>query len=207
MFLSIDQIQRSLANLQSIHPFYGTTFLACKKEGLPVGRAVPFFIGAVETQFLDEYYRPDSTSEYFYRVFRVSNRDKKWVSKSYVSSTSQSTRTRGAFSKAFIHDINSGRWGWQNDYISTLKSTLVRNSPPYRNEKVPIIDLAVWLYRNRKWSRETKSKDLIDVFVRDFHIEIEERDALFDLSVAEPPKKVSPCANRALKLNSNALYV
>ena len=186
MFLSINQIRKSLVNLQSIHPFYGTTFLACKKEDLPIGQAMPFPISAVETQFLDEYYRPDSTSKYFYRVFRVSNRDKQWVSKSYASSTSQSTRTRGAFSGAFIHERNSGRWGWQKDYISTLKSTLARNSPPYRNEKVPIIDLAVWLYRNRKWSRETKSKDLIDVFVRDFHIEAEECDALFDLSEAEP---------------------
>jgi hypothetical protein len=75
MFLSIDKIQRSLDNLQSIHPFYGTTFLACKKEGLPVGQAISFPISVIETQFLDDYYRPDITSEYFYRVFRISEID------------------------------------------------------------------------------------------------------------------------------------
>jgi len=71
MFLSLNQIKQSLSNLQHIHPFYGTTFLACKKKGLPVGQAVSFPISIVETQFLDDYYRPDSTSEYFYRIFSL----------------------------------------------------------------------------------------------------------------------------------------
>jgi hypothetical protein len=125
MFINIQQIQRSLDNLQSIHPFYGTTFLACKKEGLPVGRAISFPISVIETQFLDEHYRPDHTSEHFYRVFRVSAKAKKWVHrKKYASSTLQSTRTHTVFSQAFIHDANSDKWGWQTDYISTLQRRL-----------------------------------------------------------------------------------
>jgi hypothetical protein len=76
----------------------------------------------------------------------------------------QSTRTRGVFSNAFIHDTNSDQWGWQKDYVATLKSNLAQNSPPYKNEKIPVIDLAVWLYRKRDWPRETKSTDLIKFF-------------------------------------------
>ena len=187
MFLSFNQIQQSLTNLQPIHPFYGTTFLACKKKGLLVGQAASFPISVVETQFLDEYYRPDSTSEYFYRIFRVSAKAKRWVHrKKYASSTLQSIRTQTVFRNAFIHDINSDQWGWQKEYIATLKSNLAQNSPPYKNKKVPIIDLAVWLYRKRDWPRETKSADLINFFLKDFHIGLEERDALFDLEVPEP---------------------
>jgi hypothetical protein len=187
MFLSTNQIQRALNNLQSIHPFYGTIFLACKKEALPVGKTISFPISIIETQFLDDYYRPDITSEYFYRVFRVSKKDKKWMQrKKYASSTLQGIRTQSVFSKAFIHDANSDKWGWQKDYIATLKSNLSRNSPPYKNKEVPIIDLAIWLYRNREWPRETKSEDLVSDFLRDFRIEPEERDAFFDLSAPEP---------------------
>ena len=186
MFINIQQIQRSLDNLQSIHPFYGTTFLACKKEGLPVGQAISFPISVIETQFLDEHYRPDHTSEHFYRVFRVSAKAKKWVHrKKYASSTLQSTRTQTDFSQAFIHDANSDKWGWQTDYISTLQSNLVKNSSPYKNEKIPIIDLAVWLYRNRQWPVGTESKDLVDVFQKEFRIAPEECDALFDPAVPE----------------------
>ena len=161
--------------------------MACKKKGLLVGQAASFPISVVETQFLDEYYRPDSTSEYFYRIFRVSAKAKRWVHcKKYASSTLQSIRTQTVFRNAFIHDINSDQWGWQKEYIATLKSNLAQNSPPYKNKKVPIIDLAVWLYRKRDWPRETKSTDLINFFLKDFHIGLEERDALFDLEVPEP---------------------
>ena len=186
MFLSINSIQRALENLQSIHPFYGIIFLAAKREGLPVGRSISFPFSTIETQFLNDYYWPDSTSEYFYRVFRVSAKDKKWVHrKKYASSTLQSIRTQTVFSKAFTHEPNSDRWGWRADYITTLQSNLGRNSPPYKNEKVPVVDLSVWLYRNREWPKDTKREDLIDFFLSDFRIDPEERDAFFDLSVPE----------------------
>src|SRR5215831_21298239 len=116
-----------------------------------------------------------------------SAKDQRWLlRRKYASSTLQSTRTRGVFSNAFIHDTNSDQWGWQKDYIATLKSNLAQNSPPYKDKKIPIIDLAVWLYRKRDWRRETKSTDLIDFFLKDFHIGPEECDALFDLEASAP---------------------
>ena len=73
MFLSIEQIRDSLSNLESVHPIYGTTFLACKLSNLPVGKTIHFAISDVETAFLDKFYRPFTQSQYFYRVFSTVN--------------------------------------------------------------------------------------------------------------------------------------
>jgi hypothetical protein len=186
MFLSLDQIQESLGKLQAIHPFYGTTFLACKRANLPVGRMVSFPISTVETQILDDFYRPDVSSDYFYRVFNISDKSRRWMKRDkYSSSTLQSIRTRGPFSKPFIHEPNTDKWGWQSNYISELAENLSKNLPPYRGKRVPVFDLAVWLYRSRDWPRETTGRDVISFFLSDFHIEESERDSLFDLSIPD----------------------
>ena len=191
MFISINRIQMSLDKLKSIHPFYGTTFLACKRENLPVGRLVSFSVSLIETQLLDDYYRPDISSNYFFRVFSISDRSKRWVRRNYSSSTLQSTRTRGAFSRVFIHEINTDKWGWQPNYIDVLIENLSRNLPPYRRRKIPTLDLAVWLYRNKEWPSRTTCVDIVDFFLKDFRIDSYERDALFDLLVPDPPNQES----------------
>lgn len=183
MFLNIDQVKEALDNLQSIHPFYGLSFLVCKREELPVGRAVPFAISAYETAFLDEYYRPDQSSEYFYQPFKTSVKKDRWVPrKKYASSTLQSTRTQSAFKNAFLHKKGTDRWGWVDNYVDVLRENLSENSPPYRDAPVPAFYLAVWLYREREWPLDTTAEDIINTFSAEFSIEQPEL-AFFDFSV------------------------
>ncbi|MBC8030832.1 MAG: ATP-binding protein [Pyrinomonadaceae bacterium] len=183
MFLSIDRIKEAVENLNSVHPFYGLTFLACKKNRLPVGEAVPFPISTYETELLDEYYRPDKGAEYFYQVFRTSVKKDRWVPrKKYASSTLQSTRTQSVFRNAFLHDSGSDSWGWKENYIEILSANLSQNIPPYRDMPVPAFYLAVWLYREREWDEDTTAQDIVDAFRSEFlldHLEV----VLFDFSI------------------------
>jgi hypothetical protein len=184
VFLSLDQIVQSLKNLESIHPFYGITFLVCKTADLPVGKSISFAISDQETEFLDNYYKPDERSEYFYRVFRPSDKQKHWIDrKKYASSTLQSIRTQTVFTRAFFHDPNTDLWGWRDDYIAVLEDNLSRNLAPFRGERIPAFYLAVWLYRDRDWPSDTKEKDIIGTFLREFSITPSEEQELFDVSV------------------------
>jgi hypothetical protein len=184
MFLNISQIEEALTRLKSIHPFYGIVFLVCKRENLPVGDPIPFPISTKETEFLEQYYKPNRSSEFFYRVFRTSNKEKHWVHwKKYASSTLQSIRTQTVFAKAFIHEPRSDKWGWGMNYLDVLRSNLLQNLPPYRGEKVPLFYLAVWLYREREWAIDATAKDVIDTFIKEFHISELEKENIFEVSV------------------------
>ncbi|MBV9469446.1 MAG: ATP-binding protein, partial [Abitibacteriaceae bacterium] len=110
----------------------------------------------------------------------------RWVSrKKYASSTAQSSRTRGNFERVFIHPKPSKSWGWQLNYVEVLKSNLSNNLPPYQNKRIPIYDLAVWLYRERTWPTETTAQHIIKTFVNDFFITDTEQQELFDVSVPD----------------------
>jgi len=192
MFLAIDQLKKSLKNLESIHPFYGITYLACKAAGLPVGKAVPFPISDKETAFLDQYYKPDETSQYFYRVFRPSDKKLHWVERrKYASSTLQAIRTQGQFAEAFIHDVGSDHWGWTRNYVANLKSALSRNLRPFKGRAIPAFDMAVWLFRDRKWPASITAETIIGTFCEEFLITEGEGHELFDLSVPRDLYEVS----------------
>ncbi len=186
MFISLKVIREAIAELEYIHPFYGITFLVCKEANLPVGEEdTQFPIDALETDFLERYYQPDKNSEYFFRLFRISDKLKLWVHrKKYASSTLQSIRTRSAFNKAFIHETGSSSWGWQPDYVGVLRANLSYNLKNYKNEKIPIFLLAAWLYRERDWNLNVTPKEIIDTFLRDFNIS-ESEYTLFDLNISE----------------------
>lgn len=176
MFLSIDLLRESLQNLEAVHPFYGITFLVCKKVELPIGRVKSLRISAEETSFLDQYYRPDDSSEYFYRVFRPSDKRKHWVErKKYASSTLQAIRTQTIFANAFAHSTGTDEWGWEQDYVTILKAGL------FRGEPVPAFYLAGWLFREHDWPSGTTVQDIIDTFLAEFRITDAER-SLFDFN-------------------------
>jgi hypothetical protein len=178
MFLSKSQIEESLKSLESVHPFYGITFLVFKAAKLPVGKAVEFPINHEEERFLKQYYKPDERSAWYYRVFRVSDKSKHWLRPDYPWKGGQSVRTR-TFGNAFIHDKNTDLWGWKVDYIQTLKSHL------YSGKPIPAFHLAVWVYREREWSPQTTANDIIETFVDEFSISEEEKRELFDVSVPD----------------------
>ena len=91
-YISIEQLRISLKNLESIHQFYGITFLTCKLNSLPIGRPIELPINAEEKRLLDTYYKPYPMSEYYFRVFRLSDQKKGWLSSKVCSSGLQSTR-------------------------------------------------------------------------------------------------------------------
>lgn len=189
MFLSTELIQESLQNLEGVHPFYGITFLVCKRINLPIGDVKKFRISAEETRFLDEYYKPVPSSKYFYRVFRPSNKNQHWVERrKYASSTLQAIRTQTVFGSAFVHSTGTDEWGWEEDYVSILRAGLSQNVPPYRNEPIPALYLAAWLFREREWPSKTNVQDIIDIFLSEFDI-TDAESSLFDLS---PPNNLYP---------------
>jgi len=181
MFLKIEQIRESLEHLKSLHPFYGITFLVCKKAPLPVGDTIQFPINARETEFLDEYFKPEQSSKYYYQVFKTSNPSKRWLSPKYASSGSQSTRTRGDLANAFIHPKNTDIWGWQPNYVEILSHHLTRT----RENRIPTFHVAVWLERDRNWSSYTTARDIINSFFEEFLITAHEKEQLFDSFIPE----------------------
>ena len=128
MFLSLSTIANAVDVLKDVHPFYGTTFLACKAENLPVGRSIPFAISEIETNFLKKYYQTDRSSSYFYTAFVTPVREKRWINlKKYASSSLQSTRTRSIFKHSFLHETKSKNWGWHPSYRNILVENLIEN--------------------------------------------------------------------------------
>jgi AAA domain, putative AbiEii toxin, Type IV TA system len=180
MFLKIEQIRKSLEPLKFLHPFYGITFLVCKKAPLPVGTTIQYPINAKETEFLEDYFKPEQNSKYFYQVFKTSNPSKRWLSPKYASSGSQSTRTRGDLANTFIHTKNTDIWGWQANYIETLYEHLNRN----KRDLIPTFHVAVWLYRERKWKSNTTAEDIVNTFLKEFFISDDEQ-CLFDSSLLQ----------------------
>jgi len=179
MFIDFQIVKRSLEHLRNFHPFFGITFLVCKKARLPVGKSTSFAINTAEETFLKTHYKPDISSKYFFQPFRTSSRAGHWLSPKYPFSGSQSTRTRGDFEKAFIHLKNTDQWGWSKNYVSVLRAKLERD----RAGLIPVFWLAVWLYRERDWPKGTTQHDLVATFVSEFLIEPEELERLFDSTI------------------------
>ncbi len=144
MFFSQRQIEKALKALESVHPFFGTSFLVFKQADLPVEEATRVHSIREEEQFLHKYYQPDSRSAWFYRPFRVSNGSRYW-------------------------EIT-----W--DYVWEGYPSIGTRSQP-----LPAFAIAVWLYRERDWPKETTPQDVIDCFSHQFKITSDE----FDVSVPE----------------------
>ena len=176
MYIRQELVSEAIEHLSRVHPFFGITFLVCKRADLPVGNAVPIPINTEEQNFLDQFYRPDLESAYYFQPFRVAG-NKRWLAHKYPMSGSQSTRTRGQFARAFIHQSDSDLWGWTQDYVAVLRAKLERD----KGGKVPAFWLAIWLYRHRKFARTTTAKQVVEILLREFSISTEEQLVLFDL--------------------------
>lgn len=196
MYLTATAIRLAAKNLERVHPFFGITYLVCKADQLSVGHMMSYPINRREEEFLQRYYKPNVQSSYYYHPFKTSGNP--WKSKKYPSSGSQSTRTRGPLSEAFLHERNSDLWGWANNYIDTLKVKLVSD----RTFSVPAFWLAVWLYREKNWPQDTTPPDVLMQLFRDYNITDQEKLELFDTGVpreaAEAILAPSPCRGPSL---------
>jgi hypothetical protein len=179
MFLSQAQVRCAVEEIESIHPFFGISFLVFKEANLPVGRTVQVLINHKEDEFLNKYYRPQSSSSWFYRAFRVSDKSQFWLRPDYASKGSQSVRTR-TFKAAFLHTKGTDEWGWKNDYVAELRNQL------NKQHKIPAYHLAVWLYRDcNEWSEETRPEDILKTFQDQFNFSDVEKTDLLDMSIPE----------------------
>ena len=88
MFISQYQIQSSVESLKGVHPFFGISFLVLKESGLPVGKTTNLPINHKEDEFLKKYYRPQLSSSWFYRAFRVYLKHLFWLRPDYASNGS-----------------------------------------------------------------------------------------------------------------------
>lgn len=175
MFIALQQVEQSIAQLSSFHPFFGITYLVCKAAELPVGKMAHFAINAEEEKFLQEHYKPDFRSEYYFQPFRTSSRERRWLSHKYPWSGSQSTRTRGDLAQAFLHKKGTDQWGWARDYVRILGEKLDRD----KSGRVSALWLAIWIFRERDWAAQTTEADLVRTFFQEFHINREEQNELF----------------------------
>lgn len=178
MFISRAQLTRSLRALDTVHPFFGTVFLALKEVGLPVGERFTEinFTNTVEA-ILNRYYYPLPGHVGFYSPFKTSNKANRWQGERYASTTLQRI-TVDTFSEAFFHPKGSQQWSWRPDYVYALANHLPKG-------KVPVFDLAVWLYRQEELPSTTDAGMLIEKFFGRFDITPTESINLFDDGV--PP--------------------
>ena len=175
MFIDFQVVKSSLQHLRRFHPFFGITFLVCKKAQLPIGKSTSFAINAAEESFLKTYYKPDISSKYFFQPFRTSSRVGPRLSPKYPSSGSQSTRTRGDFEKAFVHDKNTDQWGWSKNYVRVLKDKLETDGQVILHFGSPFGCL-----ERESGRRVATPSELIAAFFAEFLIGSEEISNLFD---------------------------
>lgn len=178
MFFTAEQIASSITALADVHPFHGITFLACKKEKLPVGKTIEFALDAKTDSFLRQYHRINPASQWFFQPFKSV---KKWVRPDYAAKGLQAINTQ-TFGRTFIHELKSHVWGWAPSYVSLLVSRLPKR------KKIPTFHLAVWLYQHKDWPENSSFTDIINFFIKDFQVTAEEIEALFDTS---PPSTLS----------------
>lgn len=180
MYISPTYLETAVKVLDQIHPFWGTSFLAFKKLGLDIGNPKAIDIASQETLLLDAYYNPQPRSKFYYVPLRGIGKKDRWVSKNkYATSGLQSLRTQ-TFKNAFLHP-REDEWAWHPKYLNHLRNYIEKKQ---RGILVPAFYLAVWLFRNRDWSDETKAEDIIEAFWEEFQISRDERRELFDISVS-----------------------
>jgi len=195
VYLTIETIRRAIDELKRVHPFFGITYLVCKKARLPIGRAEHFPIGKEEENWLKKYYKPDPGSKYYFHPFKTSGATGGWVSAKYPYSGSQKTRTQSDLAQAFDHKRGTDQWGWRRSYVSVLKGQLERDRAHY----VPAFWFAVWLYRSKKWPKNSQADTVIAHLLREFAIDDQEKRVLFDTDVPKgvdrQPFQPRPCSD------------
>ncbi len=179
MFITLDQIKASVSRLSALNPFFGIAFPALKRSNLPVGSTKHVVMTKVVQEILLDHYRVADSYEGFYSPFLTSDSSNRWLKPRY-GSTSLQRIMADTFADAFIHEKGTSEWGWRRDYIVSLSKHL-------SGSKVPAFDVAVWLYRDRKWPKAASRTDVAQAFLTEFQITKEEQDILFDTSTTSDP--------------------
>lgn len=180
IYLSAEYILSAIQQLASVHPFVGITFLTCKKNQLPVGFPSSFLMDSQTKQFMVEVHKICPSSEYYFQPYQTI-REKQWLVAKYPSSGLQAINTQ-TFGSAFIHDRNSKLWAWSNDYISQIEKVAI----PKKDKKAPLYAMAVWVLKGRKWNDTATLEDVIESFIKEYHLTKDELSALFSIENTFP---------------------
>ena len=183
-YIAVETVVASIEKLRRFNPFYGITYLVCKKNSLPVGRPTHFPIDDATNQFLQEFYKPDYASAHYFHPFETSGKKGGWVSPRYASTGLQSSRTR-EFKDAFMHEKGTDYWAWARNYVRFLGSKLDLDGVG----PIPALWLAVWLFREREWPQGATPEDLIQAFLKEFSITGQEQQQVFTSFV---PQAIGP---------------
>ena len=182
-FISAGQLARSLEKLQPFHAFYGVTFLSMKKAGVGVGTGTVWG-GPQEEALLRQYFAPAGSppdKPYCVPFGRKDPDSWYWKNSKYSGGTLQRARTTDNYREALERPTNR-EWAFTVDYLDKLEG-LLPDSPGGHKLRIPVFDLAAWLYRH-----EDLPNSLDDVEVKfrgEFNISDDEYARLFDAS--RPP--------------------
>jgi hypothetical protein len=172
-YFSLAQLQEAIRLLRPHHPIFATTFLVMKKSRVPVGSKIRFSLDVANRKFLEEHYSVHPKSRYFFRVMRRGNPTKDWNEPVYAGKGLQSVNTRGC-PKAFLHDRNENTWGWSTQYVKALSDKLPKGA------RLPLFHIAAWLYKYKPWPEDTTRTTVVDLIIKEYHLNNEELTHLFD---------------------------
>ncbi|MDR1922819.1 MAG: ATP-binding protein [Planctomycetaceae bacterium] len=176
MFFTLDVIETSIKRLAAVHPFFGITFLTCKQKKLPVGCTTDISLNNITKEHLDSIHKICSESSLYYQPFHSYSRNEKWVDSNYPSTELQAINTQ-SFQNVFLHDKETAALGWQDDYVKQLVQKL-------NGSKLSVIDLAIWIFKNKDWSETTTLNDVSTFFIDYFNI-TEAEKVLFSFDLSE----------------------
>lgn len=191
MYLTLQHLEVAMPKLEKIHPFFGMSFLAFKREELPVGLPVDITFMTMAERFMQEFYRPTPSYDGFYNPFKSSSPKQRWVKPRYPS-TSLQRITTDTFGQVFLHTKETSSWAWHADYISRLSEEL-------SGTRIPAVYLAIWLFRDMPIEASRPGRWLIDSLIKSFKLRPLELEVLFNLDecnidelpLAEKPIKES----------------
>ncbi len=176
MFLTARDIGDAARALENVHPFFGISYFAFHKAGLPVGGTQQFSFAPEADEVLDRHYRPYSGYAGYYIPFKTSDRSKRWKAAGYAG-TSLLRITKQTFGDALVHDKDNQAWGWRDNYLDVLIDHL-------KGRRIPALSLAVWMSRNEWLAENATGIDLCHFMFKTYAIPDREVEALFDMASA-----------------------
>lgn len=179
MYLSKEYVLAAIGKLGEMHPFFGITFLACKRLELPVNDEIKFPMDKNTREFMESVHRLNPTSQYFYQPYNSNARDKFWITSKYPSAGLQAINTQ-TFRSAFSHNSEK-TWAWSENYIFELAKHLKKG------KKLPALALSIWVHKAKKWPESTTLPQIIEYFFTSFHISDAEKKALFSVDISGYP--------------------
>lgn len=128
---------------------------------------------------MESVHKLSPTSHYYYQPYNSNSKSKFWITNKYPSAGLQAINTQ-TFRDAFLHNSEK-TWAWSKDYICELKRHLKGG------KLLSVIDLAIWVYKSKKWPDNITLQGIIEAFFTEFHINNEEKSELFTTEISGYP--------------------